>query len=89
MKRGLDMEAGALKDYATMKNVNLSKCGLVINPDAPWLGASPDGLVYDPLERPAFGVVEVKCPNVKNYIDCKYITVRQGQYKLKESHSYY
>ncbi len=52
MKRGLDMEAGALKDYATLKNLNLRKWGLVIHPDAPWLGASPDGLVYDPLERP-------------------------------------
>lgn len=52
MKRGLDMEAGGLKDYATLKNLNLRKCGLAIHPDAPWLGASPDGLVYDPLERP-------------------------------------
>lgn len=35
MKRGLDMEAGILKDYATLKNVNLRKCGLVIHPVAP------------------------------------------------------
>ncbi|KAK6316809.1 hypothetical protein J4Q44_G00122090 [Coregonus suidteri] len=45
MKRGLEMEAGALKDYAVLKNLNLTKCGLVVHPDAPWLGASPDGLV--------------------------------------------
>ncbi|KAL1268628.1 hypothetical protein QQF64_033991 [Cirrhinus molitorella] len=32
MRRGLDMESGALKDYATLKNLNLSKCGLVIHP---------------------------------------------------------
>ncbi|CAB1314609.1 unnamed protein product [Coregonus sp. 'balchen'] len=44
MKRGLEMEAGALKDYAVLKNLNLTKCGLVVHPDAPWLGASPDGL---------------------------------------------
>lgn len=37
------MEAGA-KDYATLKNLNLRKCELVIHPDALWLGASPDGL---------------------------------------------
>lgn len=89
MKRGLEMEADALKDYAVMKNVNLKKCGLVIHPHASWLGASPDGLVYDPLERPSFGLVEVKCPNAPSYIDCKYLTADRGVLKLKESHSYY
>ncbi|KAK7915509.1 hypothetical protein WMY93_011270 [Mugilogobius chulae] len=89
MKRGLDMESGALKEYAAMKNLNLSQCGPVIHPDAPWLGASPDGLIYDPLERPKCGLVEMKCPNVQSYIDCGYLTVDQGQHKLKESHAYY
>ncbi|KAK7939414.1 hypothetical protein WMY93_002740 [Mugilogobius chulae] len=89
MKRGLDMETGALKDYATKKHLNLTKCGLVIHPDAPWLGASPDGLVFDSLERPPFGLVEVKCPNVHSYVDCKYLTMEHGKHKLKESHAYY
>ncbi|XP_076841765.1 uncharacterized protein LOC143485935 isoform X1 [Brachyhypopomus gauderio] len=73
MKRGLEMETGALKDYADLKNLNLTKCGLVIHPDASWLGASPDGLVYDPLERPSFGLVEIKCPNTQSYVDCKFL----------------
>ncbi|XDV26738.1 hypothetical protein PO909_030373 [Leuciscus waleckii] len=89
MKRGLEMEAGALKDYAVLKNLNLTKCGLVVHPDAPWLGASPDGLVYDPLERPSFGLVEMKCPNVASYIDCKFLRFDHGLHKLKESHCYY
>ncbi|KAL1268625.1 hypothetical protein QQF64_033988 [Cirrhinus molitorella] len=89
MKRGLDMEAGALKDYAILKNLNLRKCGLVIHPDAPWLGASPDGLVYDLLERPSFGLFEIKCPNAVSYIDCTYLRADHGVYKLKESHPYY
>ena len=90
MKRGLDLETGALKDYATLKNTNLRRCGLVVHPDAPWLGASPDGLVYDPLERPSYGLVEIKCPNAQSYIDCKYLRVDElGTHKLKESHSYY
>lgn len=83
------METGALKDYAVLKNLNLTKCGLVIHPDAPWLGASPDGLVYDPLERPSFGLVEMKCPNAQSYVDCKFLKVAQGIHKLKESHCYY
>lgn len=83
------METGAIKDYMSMKNLNVSKCGLVIHPDAPWLGASPDGLVYDPLERPSFGLVEVKCPNVQSYIDCNYLTMVNGKHKLKPGHAYY
>lgn len=89
MKRGLDMETGALKDYATLKNLNLTKCGLVIHPDAPWLGASSDGFVYDSLERPCFGLVEVKCPNVQSYVDCRYLTMEHGKHQLKHSHAYY
>ncbi len=56
---------------------------LVIYPDA------PDGLVYDPLERPPFGLVEIKCPNAVSYIDCRYLRADHGIYKLKESHPYY
>lgn len=33
-------------------------CGLVINPDFPWLGASPDRLAYDPNARPLTGGLE-------------------------------
>uniref|UniRef100_A0A3B1IZ95 SWIM-type domain-containing protein n=1 Tax=Astyanax mexicanus TaxID=7994 RepID=A0A3B1IZ95_ASTMX len=89
MKRGLEMETGALKDYAVLKNLNLTKCEMVIHPDAPWLGASPDGLVYDPLERPSFGLVEIKCPKAQSYVDCNVLKMAQGKYKLKESHCYY
>lgn len=69
--------------------MNLAKCGLVVHPDALWLGVSPDGLEDDPLERPSFGLVEIKCPNVQSYIDCKYLKVDHGVHKLKESHCYY
>lgn len=72
-----------------LEHLNLTKCGLVVHPDAPWLGASPDGLVYDPLERPSFGLIEIKCPNTQSYIDCKFLKVDNGVHKLKESHCYY
>ncbi|KAL1479873.1 hypothetical protein MTO96_051521 [Rhipicephalus appendiculatus] len=42
-------------------NVTVSTCGLLLNPAFPWLGASPDRIVYDPLEL-SYGVVEIKCP---------------------------
>ena len=34
--------------------------GLVLNPDYPWLGASPDGIVYDPSLNPCIGGLECK-----------------------------
>ncbi|KAH7974603.1 hypothetical protein HPB49_017254 [Dermacentor silvarum] len=39
----------------------VSTCGLLVNPAFPWLGASPDRIVYDPTEQ-SYGVVEIKCP---------------------------
>ena len=87
-KRGLDMEFEAAKQYANSTNVNYSPCGLVIHPQVPWLGTSPDGLVYDPT-TPSFGLVEIKCPNVKNYVECKYLLMSNGSFKLRKSHVYF
>lgn len=36
-------------------------CSLLVNPAFPWLGASPDRLVFDPAEA-SYGVLEIKCP---------------------------
>ena len=33
----------------------------LVHPHFPWLGASPDRLVYDPSARPPAGGLEVKC----------------------------
>ncbi|CAB1354054.1 unnamed protein product, partial [Coregonus sp. 'balchen'] len=63
MKRGLELKMEAASDYCKMQNVNFSHCGLIIHTDVPWLASSPDGLVYDPLEHPPFGLVEIKNPN--------------------------
>lgn len=71
MRKGAGMEFDAAMEYCKIKNVNYAPCGLVIHPDAPWLGASPDGLVFDPCAELPFGLVEIKCPNVKSYVDCK------------------
>ncbi|KAJ8367437.1 hypothetical protein AAFF_G00317850 [Aldrovandia affinis] len=78
MRRGTDMEFAATKEYCRMKNVSYTSCGLVIHPDAPWLGASPDGLIFDPTAQPPFGLIGIKCPNVKNYVDCKYLKMQHG-----------
>ncbi|XP_034088235.1 uncharacterized protein LOC117556808 [Gymnodraco acuticeps] len=85
MRRGAEMEPTVAAEYSRLANVNYSPCGLVIHPSTPWLGASPDGVVFDPTEYPQFGLVEFKCPNVPNDVDCKYVQMECGSPKLKKS----
>ena len=44
------------------KNFTVCDCGLVVNPSHPYLGASPDGKVFDPSSTSPFGLLEIKCP---------------------------
>lgn len=49
-----------------------------MNPSCPWLGASPDRLVYNPEEL-AYGVLEVKCP----------YSLRESEPDFLKSHDFY
>ena len=51
-----------LKHYGT--EVNVESCGLFVSPSEPWLAASPDGIVTNPLNSTTQhrGCLEVKCP---------------------------
>lgn len=73
MRRELELEADAIWEYTQIKRVNHYPCGFIIHPGMPWLGASPDGLLFDPTEPTPFGLLEMKCPNVKNYVECPYV----------------
>lgn len=48
LKHGRDSEAKARNAYIDNTGRAVRECGLVINPTLPWLGASPDGLIFDP-----------------------------------------
>lgn len=72
-----------------VKNTNHWPCGFFIHPDAPWLGSSPDKVVFDPTENPPFGLLDIKCLNIKSYVDCKYLQLHIDTMKLKKLHSYY
>ncbi len=89
MRRGIDMEPLAVKEYCTLKNVNCSPCGFIVHPDALWLGSSPDGVIFDPSGNPPFGLLEVKCPNIQSYVDCPYLKMSGGALKLRRQHKYY
>ena len=52
-------EASARLKYAEATNLNIVDCGLFINKDFPYLGASPDGVVME--NGVAVGIVEIKC----------------------------
>nr|XP_034194852.1 uncharacterized protein LOC117611076 [Osmia lignaria]XP_034194853.1 uncharacterized protein LOC117611076 [Osmia lignaria]XP_034194854.1 uncharacterized protein LOC117611076 [Osmia lignaria]XP_034194855.1 uncharacterized protein LOC117611076 [Osmia lignaria]XP_034194856.1 uncharacterized protein LOC117611076 [Osmia lignaria] len=56
MKYGRYKEHIARKDVANAMKTRIRTCGLFIDRDIPYLGASPDGLIDDD------GLLELKCP---------------------------
>lgn len=63
MQWGTDQEPLARAAYEAVKDVLVDEVGLVIHPNIPMAGASPDGLVGDD------GLIEIKCPNTATHID--------------------
>lgn len=68
MKRGTELEGHVFavlqKEYPSLRNT-----GLVLDPQFPWMGASPDGLADD-------FVLEIKCPYTPKTYEC-YIDVKK------------
>ncbi len=83
------MEPATVEEYCRAREVNHYPCGFLIHPNAPWMGSSPDGIVYDPKGQSVFGLVEIKCPNVASYVDCPYIKISEGTHTLRKSHPYF
>ena len=100
---GIENEQVALKEYLAYQQSHghpelaVSASGFLINPAYPFLGASPDGAVYDPSSaQQPFGFVEIKCPyshrhaspaeacNTSSFC-CEFDTTT-GHLRLKESH---
>ena len=102
---GILQESSTNEQYLQSKqtespDIRTTSTGLVISNDHPWLAASPDGLVYDPLEDPPNGVVEFKNPySVRNLTLCEAAIKAKGfclQYNpdtnkvgLKKNHDYF
>ena len=92
----IDKEAVAIAKYEACSGVAVNKCGLVISPEWPWLGCSPDGLIMETssLSR----CIEVKCPYSKREMKLeeaatsdKSFCLRSadGKFELKRNHQYY
>ena len=78
----------------------VTRSGIHINIEHPWLAASPDGHVVDPSEsiERRYGILEIKCPysarRVTPEIACHDInrfccTLVDGRTSLKKAHNYY
>ena len=92
MRQGLALEPVAAKAYAEelQNRVNLYPCGVVISLWSPWIAASPDRKVYNPERFPAFGLLEIKCPQVSSVLEVPYLAKDEtGILKLKRNHNYY
>ncbi|KAK0146400.1 putative RNA-directed DNA polymerase from transposon BS [Merluccius polli] len=89
MTRGLQMESEVLTNYAEFMRVNVLSVGFVIPPEAPHLGASPDGRVYDPSESPPYGLVEVKSTTKHDTSQVAHLKRENGYVSLRQSHRYY
>lgn len=66
---GLDNENIAIRTYQNFKkkcveNFFVKSHGLVLHDKKPWLGYSPDGLVFENNNR---GLLEIKCPFSKKF----------------------
>ncbi|KAK5895529.1 hypothetical protein CgunFtcFv8_009216 [Champsocephalus gunnari] len=48
----------AMQDHH--EDINVAASGLILNPELPWIGASPDGVVTCACHEP--GILEMKCP---------------------------
>lgn len=102
---GIEKEECAIKEYISYqhshghKDLIVTPSGVIINPTYSFLGASPDGAIYDPLNpQQPFGYLEVKCPySARNLTPieacgrsgfcCRLKST--GQLELKESHCYF
>ena len=100
---GKDKEKNVVIEYFKTKrncgeDVNVcSTCGFAVNIDLPWLGASPDFLVFDPKEELSFGIGEVKCPFSKKDVSIDeaskdkqfFLQNINGKIQLRKSHNYF
>jgi putative phage-type endonuclease len=78
MERGIELEPEARKRYEETLEVKVEQIGFIIPDDEDefhdWIGMSPDGLPDD-------GLVEIKCPLIKTYLNYIDKNVLPNDYK--------
>lgn len=98
MTWGKNHESEAMKAYEERMvcqhvNFHVEKCGLMINPTMPHLGASPDGI--SKCDCCGTGLIEIKCPYKGKEKPINEIKFENAQFylksdgSLKENHMYF
>ena len=99
LKYGREMEVNAVNKFKcilseTHKNVKIVDCGLYLDEQFPYIGASPDRIILCSCCPKA--CLEVKCPFSINYttpydpsIKLPYLTRKDDVIKLNRNHKYY
>ena len=87
MKYGLKHEEEAAKTYMSHFSLKISRVGIDINLSCPYLGCSPDRMVYDNSEDDRFGLLEIKCPMKASFTECDYLMCVGDVYTLKTTTS--
>ena len=80
--------------FKERRHVTCRETGIVINPSVFWLGARPDGLLYDCESTKPDGLLEIKCPEgKKNSTPSEimndpsfYVELSEGKPALKKEH---
>nr|XP_015814977.2 uncharacterized protein LOC107385540 isoform X3 [Nothobranchius furzeri] len=84
-----ELKLEATREYCRNLCVNLYPCGLVIPPHAPWMGAFPDGVVYDPKEKNVFGLLHTIHVEGNSYTECSFLAFWECGIQLKQSYWHY
>lgn len=90
---GRESEKKALDQLSRQEKVDIRPCGLFIDPEIPYLGATPDGLIGEDM------IVEVKCPlsafkiGLEDAILKKkvnfWVVDKSGALQINKSHNWY
>ena len=93
MKYGRENEKIAREELALKLNKAIKPCGLFIDSENPFLGASPDGLIEEN------GIVEIKCPMsaehlttekaIETFPSLKGIFDQKNPHKMNRNHRYF
>ena len=90
---GKDFEGVARDAFRKKMLCTITKVGLMVHPEAPWLGCSVDGLISNGQQ---LEVLEIKCPVLGQTTpacelvqNLTYINRSGDTYTLKHKHQYY
>ena len=105
---GIQRELAVIEEYVRHQqshghsNLSVAACGFYISKSHPYLGASPDGAIYDPSTPAApFGFLEIKCPYAHRNVTPMEASLTSGfcsrqvstdgttQLCLRETHPYF